>query len=242
MGLLLLSIITCTKENPANYYDLLSPYRIDTFRYATDYGYDTIKFTYEPWGDPLTLTRTNPMPGSPNFSFRYDRNHHLTDFIGTWGPKHIGSEFWHKYFYDAQGRITLDSEYLYITTTNDRITSYLSRYGYQFQYDEYGRITRQYDPAQPAADSNYTYDNRGNLIDPQNIFLGSPYDNKVSFQRTNWIWMFIDRDFSVNNSFIADTYNVGSLPLHWRAFPNGTAYKKFLEINYYREAWVTYKR
>lgn len=238
MGLLLLSLIACKKENPAYYDQLaLTPYHIDTFSYFSYYGLDTVKFTYSPWGDPLTGTRNHVQPGFPDFSFRYDKFRRLTDFIGVAKTEYQDDLFWHKYFYDVQGRVNLDSEYFQVTVSNDQITSYSHAYGYRFDYDQYGRITRQYDPNVPSVDSTYTYDARGNLVSPADTL----YDDKINYHRTSRIFMFIDRDYSVNNPFHASAYNPGGLPLQYFAFPNETTYRVFLEVNDYREAWIAYK-
>ena len=92
------------------------------------------------------------------------------------------------------GRITLDSVYTLVFVADNKITSWVENYAYGFQYDQYGRVSRQFDPADTLVRENFIYDSRGNLE------TGDTYDDKVAFRRTNWIWMFIDRDFSVNRS------------------------------------------
>ena len=40
------------------------------------------------------------------------------------------------------------------------------------------------------------------------------YDHKVNIHRTNKVFMFVDRDYSMNNPFSAATYNGYLLPAH----------------------------
>lgn len=42
---------------------------------------------------------------------------------------------------------------------------------------------------------------------------GRTYDNKLNMNRTNSVWMFITRDYSVNNPFTAKQYNDKELPV-----------------------------
>ena len=72
----------------------------------------------------------------------------------------------------------------------------------------------------PAVNT-YTYDASGNLVRP-----GIVYDNKVNIHRTNKIFMFVDRDFSMNNPFTAATYNGYSLP--WTLSSPGVLLPKIL--------------
>ncbi len=55
--------------------------------------------------------------------------------------------------------------------------------------------------------NEYSYDINGNLVLP-----GITYDNKVNIHRTNKVFMFVDRDYSMNNPFTAPAYNGYGLP------------------------------
>jgi hypothetical protein len=65
---------------------------------------------------------------------------------------------------------------------------------------------------------DYVYDANGNLVN------GAVYDNKLNINRTNAVWMFITRDYSVNNPFTASQYNQNSLPLRFTATNNTPAF------------------
>ena len=47
----------------------------------------------------------------------------------------------------------------------------------------------------PANVQNYAYDQHGNLAGTSKM-----YDNKLNPRRANAIWMFIDRNYSLNNT------------------------------------------
>jgi hypothetical protein len=62
----------------------------------------------------------------------------------------------------------------------------------------------------PVVSANsYTYDAEGNLEVP-----GATYDNKMNINRTNDIWQFLARDYSVNNRLMATAYNSTGFPTH----------------------------
>jgi hypothetical protein len=92
----------------------------------------------------------------------------------------------------------------------------------QYQYDNYGRIFQvsiefPQEPGALPSTTTYNYDNNGNLI-PSNP-ANAVYDNKVNIHRTNDIWMFVDRNYSVNNPVKATTYNTKGLPLTFNQTP-----------------------
>ena len=228
-------LASCTKQmdHLGNGNDLTA-YRITGFRFLST-GNDTLAFHYDQWGNPVTVTRPNPGTGAPNYEFRYDRYHRLTDFIGIYagGKAATGAEQWHRYFYDAKGFITLDSVYNLVNIVNGTIGSYNNSYANTLQYDAQGRVayeTRVWDHI--TYNYPYNYDSTGNLT-------GNAYDNKVNFHRTNLIWMFIDRDYSLNNPFVAKTYNAGRLPLSF-TIPGENTHAIFLGDNYYSTADISY--
>jgi hypothetical protein len=237
MGLLLLSLIACKKDLHLTGFlpGGISAYQLKTFRFATGINNydDTLTFTYDHFGNPVTVTRSVPYTGAPNYAFGYDKNHRLTAFYGTYTSGHT-AEIFHKYFYDAQGHITLDSVYSFADHSGDTIIDWIDRYAFGLQYDEYGRVSAQFNPSDTLTRTSYLYDGRGNLE------TGATYDDKVNFHRTNWVWMFIDRDFSLNNPFKATSYTIAGLPTHF--IPSVTeSFKGFLGNNIYWEAWITYE-
>ncbi len=77
----------------------------------------------------------------------------------------------------------------------------------------------------PSDTIYYKYDAKGNLIDE-----GAEYDNNTSYLRTHPLWMFLNRNYSVNNNFRATGYNGNGMPLKIRYPP--TTYLKFSGLTY----------
>lgn len=173
--------------------------------YATTLG-DTLWITYNTAGNPVKITRPSPSTAKPNFIFLY-KNGRLTDFMGVYRDESV-TYHWHRYQYDHKGRIVVDSIYIFALRVNDQPTDYYDSRRSDIQYDDKDRIIREtityYGNIYMQTD--YTYDQNGNRV-------GRTYDNKMSLLRTNKIWMFLNRDYSVNNPFRADTYNSHGLPL-----------------------------
>src|SRR5690606_17662385 len=70
-------------------------------------------------------------------------------------------------------------------------------------------IERDFVPVSEFSTIIYQYDSRGNLVSP----MVATYDNKVSYLRTDPAWMFIHRNYSLNNPKNVTRYNSGGLPL-----------------------------
>jgi hypothetical protein len=195
--------------------------RIEQFSYSSNNsvgfegnGRDTVVFSYNTAGNPTTAIRPYPGTGYPNFAFRYDQHERLTDLIGVYQIDNISNgviaESWHRYFYDSRNRIVIDSFYLFPLIENGRPTigdhgalSFLN-----YDYDAEDRIIAAHvHIGSIAYTSTYSYDSNGNLV-------GSAHDNKVNLHRTNKIWMFLDRDYSMNNPLPANySYNSFGLPV-----------------------------
>ena len=165
-----------------------------------------IAFTYNKNNDPVTYIHDNVGTGNPNLFFKYDNRGRLTEFAAL---EFDSYEFLHRYTYYQQ-RIVVDTMYIF------------GEYGvpesYAFKrisypaYDNLNRIVQ--DSVVQNGQSwiiYYPYRADGNLIS------GSTYDDKLNPHRTNKVWMFIDRDYSVNNSVAAATYNSSGLPLMYPA-------------------------
>ncbi|HVS96838.1 MAG TPA: hypothetical protein VHE54_10140 [Puia sp.] len=228
---------SCKKEIDyiGQHYNDASPYDIAKITWIQPWGDpDTLTFNYDKWGNPTTIIRPRPSTGTPNFEFRYDANHRLTDYIGTY-TNHIVAEFWHRYIYNAHGLITTDSMYVFPAIVNGQIDhSVGDARASQLTYDRLGRIIKEV-PAYGLYDSLvFSYDAAGNRTDE------GPFDDKVNFHRTNKIWMFIDRDYSINNPFIATSYNKAWLPLHFSWITSEGFFASFLYQNYLQDATVTY--
>jgi hypothetical protein len=198
----------CTKNLPFHLQpDGTVPFNITSLRFPTfSTFHDTVTFTYDQWDNPVSVIRPHPATGAPNFLFRYDARHRLTDWIGAYqnfsSVGVTGAEFWHRYFYDSKGNIVTDSNYTLAFIVNGTITSYDQANVEHLTYDAKGRVIRE----TGTYSLGYGYDSAGNNA------VGDVYDNKVNFHRTNKIWMFLDRDYSVNNPFVANAYTFDWLP------------------------------
>jgi hypothetical protein len=227
----LLGFQACTKQGIIPI--IPSPVNISQFKFTTPWsGWDSVQITYDQWNNPISGTRPEPRTGAPNYKWRYDRNHRLTDWIGPYESPSPNAEFWHKYSYDSRGNIVTDSNFSMLTLSNGQISYAADTFVSHLSYDSYGRLIRE--DGTPGGTRVYVYDTVGNL---QN---GAIYDNKVNFHRTSKVWMFLDRDYSVNNPFTAGSYNRLGLPLHVGPTFTETAVLMPFIYNYYTEAWFTY--
>jgi hypothetical protein len=168
---------------------------------------DTLIFTYTAWGDPESVIELPTHAWLPKYVFKYDKKRRLTDLIGLYSNGQSGN-VWQKYFYDnpGKGNITRDSVYVDFQVRNGVITCHHS-YVIFCIYDKYDRVIRDSSIflSYPATIQTYDYDAVGNIA-------GRTYDNKINLHRTNKIWMFYDRDYSVNNPFVAESYIKAGLP------------------------------
>jgi len=177
-------------------------------------GYiDTIPytFTYNAFGNPVNITRPRVGTGNPDYLFKYDKYHRLSEMIKYYEGYH-GYETWDKFYYNNKSQIVRDSGYGFGSIVDSVPQPSIGSGTIDFAYDTEGRIKMEIDSfyfrgvlsfARPIL---YTYDAKGNLE-------GASYDDKLSMYRTNSVWMFITRDYSINNRFIAKQYNEHGLPL-----------------------------
>jgi YD repeat-containing protein len=180
-----------------------------------------IKFTYNSLGDPVSAIRRVAEYDAGNLTFFYDKHHRLiesfvrfaTDSLIYNGVPAFTPWNYHKYYYDAYDRIVGDSVYVGPIISNGHflLIHTTSDFFYTYKYDWKGRIIEKdfTTGGQPTISHRYfNYDAAGNLIKP-----GVVYDHNLNFLRTNKIWSFISQDYSLNNGFIADSYNSKGLPL-----------------------------
>jgi hypothetical protein len=146
--------------------------------------------------------------GNPNIVFKYDNRNRLLEYAALFSNNSYG--FVHRYTYNQQ-RIVADTEYVF--GSYGVPDSYAFKNIYYPVYDNLGRV---------AQDSVVNYTSYGTIatrIQPYvytadgNRYNSITYDNKLNPHRTNKIWMFIDRDYSINNPVPAVTYNGSGLPL-----------------------------
>ena len=197
---------------------------------------DTLNLFYNSWGDPVSSTRTQTGEGHANLHFRYDQKHRLTDFIGLYEGDSGPGEFWHKYFYDSprSDNITSDSLYTFINVTNGVMTTYHDAAMTFYTYDKEGRIIKDstlWHGGYSTVIDHYSYDVNGDL-------QGRQYDQNLNPHRTNKIWMFLDRDYSINNPFVADSYNAHKLPTKLNLDTKTSSFK--FVTTYFYNGEITY--
>ena len=177
---------------------------------CTAYGVtDTLHFSYNIWGNPVSVLTNDPRTGFPNLFFRYNGTGQLTDYYGTYADG-LGIDFWHKFYYYG-GKVIADSVFIWALLVNGDPVNANATARTTYQYDSKNRITRTYTTYSTggAYEANYYYDAAGNR---QQTNFQAVYDQKLNFHRTNKIWMFLDREYSVNNPFVATKYNSQGLP------------------------------
>ena len=167
---------------------------------------------YDEYENPTAIT--TPWIGSdrPYHTFKYDSWHRLREWKGDEGNSNF--EMWHFYGYDNSGRINVDTSYTLGGIDQHGQFYYFSRWINLIEYDNQNRISKVVTDVVPGnshSETTYDYDAAGNLIYPASY--GVTYDNKVSIYRTNDIWMFLHRDYSVNNRIGAVEYNPAGLPI-----------------------------
>lgn len=217
----------------------------------------TSTIDYNAAGNPIRRTRSDVSTGSENEQYRYDKLNRLTDQITYYDSGNYGDFFWewHRFKYDNQGRIYMDSVYM-IGTIGDHPLPFpqapTQHYYIFFEYDTKGRVIKErlyFENNDPWAIREYTYDSRQNLVRkittsvsyPENsdTTYFPPYDNKVNYLRTNKVWQFLTKDYSQNNTIPAVSYNKYGLPEKFRPGNKfGNTY--FLDVQY-ADLDITYK-
>jgi hypothetical protein len=176
-------------------------------------------FYYNKWGNPDSIVSNLSTSGHPGLRlFRYDKQRRLTEYLVGFG--YSGAYFiWQKFTYDTRNRIIADSTYGFGDMVNGRPfppvnTQYHMRNLYTYDaYDRIVHVDHYFGSSGPYA-FDYVYNSQGNLDNGY-----SSYDNKVNIHRTNKIWMFLDRNYSINNPVIGASipvpgdYNKYGLPL-----------------------------
>jgi hypothetical protein len=175
-------------------------------------------FTYNA-GNPLSLIYEE-RPGwssQRNHYFFYDKSNRLREYRNGYGPNDPGEAIWHRYGYNSNNQIIVDSTIVpgqvyegYIIPDKVWKISKLT-------YDAQGRVVKEVIKDVIAGTTRYptyTYDIRGNIG-----VLGwksSSYDNKVSIFRSHPVFQFIHRNYSMNNAAPQPKYNSKGFPLSFR--------------------------
>jgi hypothetical protein len=170
-------------------------------------------FTYNSAGNPISLTYAQGGTGNPNYFFFYDSKKRLREFRMGYSPNDIMEATWHKYGYNSNDQIIVDTIYNPGFTEQGQVfpgDTVISK----ITYDDQGRIIKETIrniKGGPTRYPTYTYDNRGNL--GVIGWKSSSYDNKVSIFRSHPLFQFIHRNYSKNNAAPQAKYNSRGLPL-----------------------------
>lgn len=212
---------------------------------------DSMVFTYNNKGNPVSMIRTVTGTSTPNFFFRYDKRNRVTDVIGIYDDG-IGFDTWHRLYYDNRDRIILDTTYDFGIVGEVPLPipgrGLIARNISTFEYDAHNRIigsTDTYGNPDMIARTKYIYNGDGNLglivttrggtVD--SVALNG-YDNKMNMHLTHPIWQYLDRDYSLNNPFTAAAYNSRGLP---SILDIGKNYGLFAQVYFYERLEIAYK-
>jgi hypothetical protein len=201
-----------------------------TINYQSPYTTTRRQFEYDKDNNPVRVTSDQPGTAHPDLYFKYDKKGNLMEYYGLYAG---GSffEFLHRYGY-SNNRIIVDTMYIWGEYPNP--TTYYTKRIRHLKYDGLERVVCDSEVyVYPSPFTNvirYNYDNNGNLVT-----YGTSYDNKMSPQRTNKIWMFADRNYSVNNPAAASSYTTSGLPLSF-----SSSYMTFAYFGYYGSVEMMY--
>ncbi len=228
-------------------------------------GYDDVlqqthtnTIEYNAAGNPILRLRSNVATGNENESYRYDTKNRLTDQITHYNTSEVYGDLfweWHRFKYDSQNRIYMDSVYNIGLIGNNPLPHPVG-VGFititHFEYDYKGRIikeTANFDDGRLWYVKVYIYDSQQNLVKKVTVnpssgnadttYIGS-HDNKVNYLRTNKVWQFLNRDYSENNPMAAVTYNKYGLPLKFRPDSKTGRHTYFLDV-VFSDLDITYK-
>ncbi|HVV02707.1 MAG TPA: hypothetical protein VG605_03260 [Puia sp.] len=196
---------------------------------------DTLRFSYDSHGNLAAISRIRSTDLIyPNYTFWYDNQHRVTDVIGTGSlPVTSGNSFqsWHKLYY-TNGKVTLDSLFIYGRIDGRRPNGFNGAgpnltFVSTYEYDSLGRIKQATDlnPATYTQTQYFTYGGTGNLtrITQVSGYISNPTEDTVvgifplgdAYVNPNLgypIFQFLNRNYSLNNQFIATAYNEEGLP------------------------------
>src|SRR4030095_8336128 len=161
-------------------------------------NYD-MDFYYNKWGNPDSIIISRPLTANYNRYFLYDNKKQLKRLVEAQDFKFP----------------VLDHRFGY---TRDLITSDTTHSAYgvhavtSFEYDGHGRISKStfnFLPPDPyvSVTQTFQYDSEGNLLNG----IGN-YDNKLNPNQLHPIWLFLVRNYSLNNPIHAVQYNSFRLP------------------------------
>lgn len=170
-----------------------------------------IPILYNRNNDPVSFIHAgNAGTGNPNVIFKYDNRGRLAEYTAIFSNNSYGFE--HRYGYNGNGK-RIEADTFYFMGSYGVPNSYAYKNIVYPVYDNLNRVAKDSTVSVSSAGvgsytiQQYDYFNNGNRITSYN------YDDKLNPHRTNRVWMFINRDYSVNNPVPASAYNRAGLPL-----------------------------
>ncbi|MES1249256.1 MAG: hypothetical protein ABUL46_01155 [Chitinophaga rupis] len=202
--------VATNRVRPSAYIAQKIPFKTSHVSSIPSGAADTLVFTYDKSGNPISVI--HQMDIGDNSLFNYDKKGRLSEYINIF-PSNTAGDYWHRYTYDGKkgDQIIADTAFRDFTSSNGKLVSYNDIDLTTFQYDSYGRIIQSTEYVLgDTITRKYTYDGQGNLV-----HAGGIYDHMVNIHLTNKNWMFIDRDYSLNNPVDKGsyTYNSTGLPI-----------------------------
>lgn len=171
-----------------------------------------ILIEYNDQGNPKQMFYTQTVTTTRKFEYD-DKNRLIRYYIPRMDNLFFNRS--HYYYENGSNNIAYDSTYLDGSVNPDGSISSIYVTVNNYTYDQYNRIIKitskrglRTGNSNWIRDTvNYSYDKRGNRESTASI-----YDDKVNYLRTNKIWMFLERDYSVNNQRKARSYTSDGLP------------------------------
>lgn len=163
---------------------------------------------YNDRNDPDSVIFETQVYGPVYFYFTYNDAGQLVEYREMYSREPADYYAWHKYI-SVNGIVVQDTARIRVAGQSTEVRN--------IQYDANGRVVKEtnhlieLDNApwdEERTPFTYYYDEFGNLNGDRYV-----YDGKVNFLRTNKVWMFTQRNYSMNNRFEASTYNERGLPL-----------------------------
>jgi hypothetical protein len=195
----------------------------------------TRDFQYDKDNNPVSVTTKSPGTSQPNLYFKYDKKGNLIEYAGLYSGG-TSFEFMHHYGY-VDNKVVVDT--MYVFGDYPTPTWYYSKRLRYLTYDHLDRVVSDSEvyvhPAPFTQVIKYNYDANGNLIR-----YGASYDSKMSPQRTNKIWMFVDRNYSMNNMVAASSYTTSGLPLKLSSSEPFSTLMTFAYFWYYNSTDIVY--
>jgi hypothetical protein len=184
--------------------------RIAKIALADELGHPVTTGTvyYNEHNDPDSVILDVEVYGPTLFFFKYNDDHQLIEYRSDYDRRPGMYYEWHKYIYE-NGVIAHDTARIRIAGQWTEVRD--------IDYDQNGRVIKEtrhvieldHQPANEDLEPlTYAYDAFGNLAGANVVF-----DSKINFLRTNKVWMFTQKNYSVNNRPPAVSYNEFGLPL-----------------------------